>query len=449
MRSKIEVVLSDERLITPSGLCMVGQAMGKSDLIKKAARMKTDKRSQPQIKNGDILLTMIGMLTLGKCDFDYVNEFHTDEDYYKLALGIVYGVPSESTLRMRLDTIGQTMNNKILSGNISLLKACHVQPTPLKNGMVPLDIDVTPFDNSNSHKEGVSRTYKNFDGYAPIMAYIGTEGYGCNFELREGKQHCQSGTPEFLRETLSAAKQMTDKPLLVRMDSGNDAAENYVVMHWDDPQVKFLVKHNFRRENREEMAAELRKSCTNISNPRAGKTVYIGSTWRTVHTQEKGDIGLRMVYEIIDRTTTSDGQLLLCPETEFNMYYTSLPDTDEEVIELYHNHANCEQFHSEIKTDIGIERLPSGKFDTNALILKLAMIAYNILRIIGTEAMQRRDMPIRHQTIKRRRIRTVIDRLMLIAGHLTVHARKIVLALGRSSPWANTFIRIFGDLSKA
>ena len=157
---KIEVVLSDERLITSSGLCMVGQAMAKSDLIKKAARMRTDKRSQPQIKNGDILLTEIGMLTLGKTDFDYVNEFHKDEEYYKMSLGIAYGIPSESTLRMRLDAIGQSMNGEILSGNISLFKACHVQPTALTNGMVPLDIDVTPFDNSKSHKEGVSRTYK-------------------------------------------------------------------------------------------------------------------------------------------------------------------------------------------------------------------------------------------------------------------------------------------------
>lgn len=56
-----------------------------------------------------------------------------------------------------------------------------------------------------------------------FFAYIGTEGYLCNAELREGKQHCQSGTPEFLSETISAAKQMTDKPLLFRMDSGNDA----------------------------------------------------------------------------------------------------------------------------------------------------------------------------------------------------------------------------------
>lgn len=80
---------------------------------------------------------------------------------------------------------------------------------------------------------------------------------------------------------------MTDKPLLVRMDSGNDALENYVLMHWANPKIKFLVKHNFRRENREELAENLRKCCQNISSPREGKTVYIGSTWRTFHTEEK------------------------------------------------------------------------------------------------------------------------------------------------------------------
>ena len=58
---KIEYVVSNERLITPSGLSLVGQVLGKSNLVKKANRMRTEKRSQPQIKNGDILLTMIGL----------------------------------------------------------------------------------------------------------------------------------------------------------------------------------------------------------------------------------------------------------------------------------------------------------------------------------------------------------------------------------------------------
>jgi hypothetical protein len=32
-----------------------------------------------------------------------------------------------------------------------------------------VNIDVSPMDNSGSHKEGVSCTYKKFDGYAPIF----------------------------------------------------------------------------------------------------------------------------------------------------------------------------------------------------------------------------------------------------------------------------------------
>lgn len=78
---------------------------------------------------------------------------------------------------------------------------------------------------------------------------------------------------------------------------------------------------------------------------------------------------------------------------------------------------------------MGIELLPSGKYETNALILKLTMIAYNILRIIGTKSMKNNDMTVRHSTIKRRRIRTIIDNHILIAGQLTVHARELRLAL--------------------
>ena len=55
---RIVVGLSNERLITTSGLTLVGEAFGKSDLVKQCNRMDVDKkRSQPQIENGDILLT--------------------------------------------------------------------------------------------------------------------------------------------------------------------------------------------------------------------------------------------------------------------------------------------------------------------------------------------------------------------------------------------------------
>jgi hypothetical protein len=41
---------------------------------------------------------------------------------------------------------------------------------------LPVDIDTTAMDNSKTKKEGVSRTYRGFDGYHPILAYVGKVG---------------------------------------------------------------------------------------------------------------------------------------------------------------------------------------------------------------------------------------------------------------------------------
>ena len=59
----IIVEFTNERIIPASGLAVVGALLGKSDFIKKLNRMDvTSNRSQHQIKNGDIVLTYLGML---------------------------------------------------------------------------------------------------------------------------------------------------------------------------------------------------------------------------------------------------------------------------------------------------------------------------------------------------------------------------------------------------
>lgn len=73
--------------------------------------------------------------------------------------------------------IGDSLRKEILKANVDMLREMKIEPSAPENGYVPVDIDVTPFDNSKTKKEGVSRTYKGFDGFAPIMAYIGSEGY--------------------------------------------------------------------------------------------------------------------------------------------------------------------------------------------------------------------------------------------------------------------------------
>lgn len=434
----IIIEYTNERIIPASGLAVVGALLGKSDFIKKLNRMDvTPNRSQHQIKNGDIILTYLGMLCMGKPYFEAVHEMDDDKAFYQAALGITRSIPSEETLRQRMDAIGDTLRKTILDSNVELLLANRIQPGALPNGYVPVDIDVTPMDNSKSHKEGVSRTYKGYDGYAPMMAYIGTEGYAINFELREGKQHCQNGTVEFLQETLCLCKRLTDKPLLIRLDCGNDSIDNVAVLI--DAGCYFIIKRNLRRESNDDWFAMAKEYCQNITVPREGKTVYIGSDWKDVTSKQfNRDFTLRAGYEITERTIDKYGQLLIMPDIEVETWWTNLGLSDEEVISLYHAHGECEQYHSEIKTDMNLERLPSGKFDTNALVLELGMMAYNILRMIGQKTIGGRA-PRQKREVKRRRLRTVIENLVMMAGHVTKHARSLVIGLGRSNVWRHIF----------
>ena len=66
----------------------------------------TKNRSRHQIKNGDIILTYIGMLYMGKPYYEAVHEMDDDKEFYKTALGFTRSIPSDETLCQRMDYIG-------------------------------------------------------------------------------------------------------------------------------------------------------------------------------------------------------------------------------------------------------------------------------------------------------------------------------------------------------
>jgi hypothetical protein len=310
--------------------------------------------------------------------------------------------------------------------------------TPCIRDLIPLDIDVSPFDNSNTKKEGVSRSYKGCDGYAPIFSYLGQEGYCINTQLREGKTHCQKGTAEYIDKTIRYAKGITDSSLLLRLDSGNDSADNIKICVSPETKADFIIKRNLRKESLSmwlSVAREKEICC----QEREGKKVYMGEIFSTI---KKVGQRIRMIFHVIERTITADGQILIEPDIKVDTYWTSLPDPAYKIIELYHSHGTSEQFHSELKTDLDLERLPSGKFASNSLILHLGIMAYNILRLIGQESIKKTDTPIKNN-VTCRRIKTVIQNFITIASKLANHARKLWLKFGRHSPWFAAFNRIY------
>lgn len=436
---KYRLIQLNENLVTHSGLSIVGQMLAKTSLKKRLDRSAIPQVADPTILHSEVVKSYVGLLCQGKSDFDHIEPFREDI-FFGQSLR-VKKVPSSPTMRQRFNLAGNRWREIVLEESAGMLKTLDAVITPCIRDLVPLDIDVTPFDNSNTKKEGVKRTYKGHDGYAPIFAYLGQEGYGVNVELREGSEHSQHGTPEFLKQTLRYARMITDQPLLIRMDAGFDSVDNLKVCLNTETPTDLIIKRNLRREGKESWLniAEQKGICC---LERDGKKVYYGE----LETKVNGvDRPVRMIYRIVERTITASGQYLVIPDIEVETYWTTLPDPPSVVINLYHDHGTSEQFHSEIKGELDLERLPSGKFDTNHIVLTMGLLAYNILRFIG-QASLNTQAPLRKK-VQRRRIRTVIQNIITIAARLISHSRRWTLGFGRHSPWFPAFKHIYEAIS--
>jgi hypothetical protein len=469
-------------LSSQAGLALIGKYLKRINLN---ALVDPAFAVRAGIANSDILKSYLGLLCLGKNDFDAIEAQRTDA-FFARALHL-RAVPSSPTLRQRLDAhasdwfeLAERINAAVLSVKIA---GKPIDFGVLPCGYLPLDVDTFAMDNSGTAKEHVGRTYAGVDGYCPLAAYLGTQGYCLELALRPGIQHSACETEYNIERVLPLAARVSagtangaGAPLLFRADSGFDSAKLMCAIDSQAQQLKravaFIIKWNPRKTPVETIAkARVSDADTLWTVLREGKrecvwvdAVQVRHTPKGVKVQQADKaadaareatpvqtLQARRVYRLTERTIDKRGQQMLLPEYVLEGWSTTLPDTAafgaQQIIELYADHATHEQFHSEFKTDMDLVRLPSGKFDTNYLVCALAAVAMNLLRLIGQHTLHGQDSPLRHQA-QRRRIRTVMQGLMFKAARMVKHARRWVLGLGANDGGFAAFQRHWRELDK-
>lgn len=435
----IKLQRTKDRVNSNGGQVLVGALLDRIAFGHSADAIRAGKRTRRGIANSECLRSYVGILMEGRTAFEEVEQYRGD-DLFREVLGL-RAVASAPTLRQRFVEANGDLDEAIGTDNRRLLADGGIGCLQTASGtFVPIDLDVSCMDNSRSRKEGVGRTYRGYDGFAPMFAYIGTEGYMLLNELRPGTQHCQNGTPDFLRQCLDTAEAVIRKPLLVRMDSGNDSVENLRIMH---DRAAYVVKRNLRSESPDKWLETAKEHGTE-NNPRPGKTVWTGSIWTTFIDDDSMQTPVRQVFRVVERSVLADGTALLLPELEVEVWYTNLEtETETQIIGLYCDHGTSEQYHSEFKGEIGLERLPCGDLAANKTVMLLGMVAYNLLRRIGADALNCGiRVPVRKE-VRRRRIRKVIQDVIRLACKFVETSRSKIVRLASASPWTPVLERLY------
>jgi hypothetical protein len=437
--------------LTPvAGLALVGHHLNRLAPVFK--RIDSALPVKNGVANSCILRSYLGLLVQGKSDFDAVENFRGDA-FFKQALGIGL-LPSSPTLRQRMDARAVELFDFLPTLIETLLGSVRVDYGVLPCGWLALDVDTFTMDNSGTTKDGVGRTYAGVEGYCPLAAYLGAHGFCLELALRPGVQHSARETQFNFERVIPMAQRLSaagpKAPILVRLDSGFDSAALMREMEsYNQPglvKADWLIKWNPRATDVRALAERLEADATALwAQPREGKRVTL---WEEAVHLEGIERPLRRVLRLTERTINARGQLLIEPRLTLEGWTTSLDAMQfdaKAIIALYADHGTHEQFHSEFKTDLDLERLPSGKFDTNYLVCELAALAMNILRLMGQAALLGPDAPVRHPA-KRRRIKTVMQELIYRAGRLIEHGRRIILGLGANDRAAKAFERLHAQL---
>lgn len=435
------------------GIALAGNALHKfTDL--RANFTEAFHKRRGGIAWGDVVTSYVASLVTGKSDYEALRAWH-GKAWVAKALRVDW-VPSPETVRQHLDNLADGSLDETLTmvrgSSLELISRSKAPITPCSTGHVCVDGDTTPQNNGKTKKEGVSRTYMpDVFGFAPMFVFAGVEGWCIREEFRPGKQHGQNGAATVLRGALQDLRGLGVEKMLLRLDSAFDAAENYAMA--EDEKVDFLVKGN---------GAHLRwvwlseaKALKKSDWKKAGKNLRVAYLSRMETREFEGrKIQVRRVLKITKRVAwdlkdVPNGHPLIIKrwfDYEAESWLTSLDLPGEELFELYCGHATPEQYHSEIKGELDLERMPSGAFKTNALVLGLGMLAYNVLKLLGI--LGKGVIKHRHPT-KRHRIKTIIDELIKIPARILTGSNQLKLDIGRDLPGREAFLALYQSLASS
>ncbi len=436
-----------------SGLVLVGALLKRFTAFQGDFNARFEK-GPGGIPYGDVLIPALAMLCTGKSDFEAVR--HLQGAAWAARALQVDRIASPETVRQNLDRLGDqclSMSREIIeTAMLDVLRNAEMKPSPLWTGHVALDIDTSPQDNSKTRKQGIGRTYKGFDGYCPILAYAGLEGFLIGSEFRTGTQHSQKGAPAFIRQQIQRLRSLGVDRVLVRLDSGFDAADTMLAIQAET--AEFVISANPRGEDEQQwldQAMALPKSAwIRLQDTRNLRIAYL-ERLETRKNKDGQEILVRRIVRVKKRleilVAEEDGHApILGRRVVFEVgssWSSNLDLSAPTIARLYEDHGTSEQFHAELKGELDLERMPSGKFNTNALVFHLGCLAYNLLRVLAIKG--KGVFQHRHPS-KWRRLKIVIQELILVPARFLGGSNQMKLDLGKAHPSRDAILALHREM---
>jgi Transposase DDE domain group 1 len=307
--------------------------------------------------------------------------------------------------------------------------------------LLVVDADATLVLAHSDAKEGAAGTYKGSFGFHPLLAYLdrgAAPGEPLAGLLRPGNAPA-GGSDDLIELVDLALAQLptADQSVLVRSDSAG--ASTRLAWHLRDQGVGFSLGMPIDQHVREAILAQ----------PEQAWTSAVDADGQVRHGAEVCELTGR-----IDLRTWPEGTRAICRREDahpgaqlrftdhdghrFQVFLTDQPDPDLAALELRHRQRARVEDRIRAAKATGLGNLPFDRWRRNSVWLELVLAAQDLT--VWTQALLLDgDLAVAEP-------KTLRYRLWHVAARIVRHARRRILRLQRSWPWANALARAFTRL---
>jgi hypothetical protein len=284
-----------------------------------------------------------------------------------------------------------------------------------------LDHDATIIE---AEKDAARYTYKKEKGYQPFVGFLSESGIILDDEFRDGNVQAGVGALKSLKrcdQKMPKGKRIG----YLRADSASYQAEvmNYCFGDKDRPKILFSITADKDEAVKKAIKAIPEKEWQHYKDDR--------QIAETIHSMEKTTEAFRL---IVQRWPKLQADLFDPDPYCYRAIATNREEKAAEVVALHNQRGEVENNFKELKHGFGMDWMPCGETQANAVFFRIGVIAYNLF-----QAMKLLSLPVWWRTAT---IATVRWRLYQVAGRLVYHARRILLKLSASIEKINLFRQV-------
>src|SRR6266568_4785215 len=366
----IKLERSSERLTSLGGLVVLEELARRVGLWEEVDCVLEGPKSGRGYQPREFVQPLVWMLHAGGRRLEDLRELRAEQEVLK-KLGLE-AVPDGGTTGDWLRRQGEAGAEALKQVNQKLIAGCLGQEPE----EVILDVDATEIEAEKSDAEW---TYNHVQGYMPLVGYV--DGICVGHEFREGNV----------------------SPGAV-IDYYSQPGRTFTITADQDVAVKREIK------NLPPSAWKPYRTAEGMATDR--------EIAETVHTMNHTRQAFRL---IVLRWLNPQPSLFEAEPCGYHVVATNREEGAAEVIWKHNGRGQSENWHKELKIGVGMEQMPCGQFQANAMYFAIGVLAYNLAQLL-----KRRVLPESYRTATVARLRWKLYRL---AGKLVRHARGWVLRI--------------------